>query len=187
VLPESHYYRRRNYLIKSIVQFAINCDFTDLIITHEDHKRLNGLILVHLPDGPTAHFKLSSVRLHEQIKGSGNKTSHKPELILNNFNTRLGHTIGRMLASLFPQQPQFQGRQVATFHNQRDFTFFRHHRYIIDEGKDKKKPQVRLQELGPRFCLKLRSLQLGTFDTNFGEYIWTHKKEMDTSRRRFFF
>lgn len=43
---------------------------------------------------------------------------------------------------------------------------FRHHRYIFEEKKSGKaaegKPQViaRLQELGPRFTLKLRSLQV---------------------------
>jgi ribosome production factor 1 len=43
-----------------------------------------------------------------------------------------------------------------------------------------------VQELGPRFTLKLKWLQEGTFDTQFGEYEWIHKrKEMDTSRRRF--
>jgi len=46
--------------------------------------------------------------------------------------------------------------------------------------------RARLQELGPRFTLKLRWLQEGTFDTQFGEYEWLHKrKEMDTTRRRF--
>ena len=32
-----------------------------------------------------------------------------------------------------------------------------------------------LQELGPRFTLKLRSLQKGTFDSKFGEYEFIHK------------
>lgn len=42
------------------------------------------------------------------------------------------------------------------------------------------------QELGPRFTLKLVSLQKGTFDTKTGEFEWLHKRgEMDTSRRRF--
>jgi len=140
------------------------------------------MLLVHLPEGPTAYFKLSSVILPQEIKGHGTPTSHLPEVILNNFNTRLGHTIGRMLGALFPQQPQFKGRRVVTFHNQRDFIFFRHHRYIFeDEGQT-----VRMQELGPRFCIKLQRIQHGTFDTQFGEYEWVHKKEMDTSRRRFF-
>ena len=31
-----------------------------------------------------------------------------------------------------------------------------------------------MQELGPRFTLKLRSLQKGTFDSKYGDYIWTH-------------
>lgn len=42
------------------------------------------------------------------------------------------------------------------------------------------------QELGPRFTLKMRWLQEGTFDTKFGEYEWIHKrKEMDSTRRTF--
>ncbi|TSM94614.1 Ribosome production factor 1 [Bagarius yarrelli] len=97
-------------------------------------------------------------------------TEHYPEVILNNFTTRLGHSIGRMFAALFPQDPQFVGRQVATFHNQRDFVFFRFHRYIFKNEK-----KVGIQELGPRFTLKLRSLQKGTFDSKFGEYEWVHK------------
>lgn len=100
------------------------CFFLDLT---ED-----GLWLIHLPEGPTAYFKLSNFRQGRHIKGHGRPTSHKPEVILNHFTTRLGHTVGRMLAALFPQDPQFVGRRVVTFHNQRDFIFFRHHRLALD-------------------------------------------------------
>ncbi len=70
----------------------------------------------------------------------------------------------------------------------------RHHRYIFEEkekrdpGQKEKRKRViaRLQELGPRFTLKLLSLQKGTFDSKHGEYEWVHKTNMDTSRRRFF-
>lgn len=70
----------------------------------------------------------------------------------------------------------------------------RHHRYIFEEKQSKAKEGskqqqqaviARMQELGPRFTLKLLSLQKGTFDSKFGEFEWVHKKEMDTSRRRF--
>lgn len=54
-------------------------------------------------------------------------------MILNNFDTMTGHRIGRMIAALFPQSPNFRGRKVLTFHNQRDFIFFRHHRYEFAE------------------------------------------------------
>jgi hypothetical protein len=90
--------------------------------------------------------------------------------MLNNFNTRLGLQIGRSFAALFPHDPQYEGRHVITFHNQRDFVFFRHHRYIFRDAK-----KVGLLELGPKFTLKLRSLQKGTFNSKFGEYEWIHK------------
>lgn len=37
----------------------------------------------------------------------------------------------RLIQSLFPQSPNFRGRRVVTFHNQRDFIFFRHHRWVV--------------------------------------------------------
>jgi len=52
--------------------------------------------------------------------------------------------------------------------------------------KKQKVVQARLQELGPKFTLKLLTLQKGTFDSKAGEFEWVHnRKEMDTSRRRF--
>lgn len=43
-------------------------------------------------------------------------------------------------------------------------------RYIFKNEK-----KVGIQELGPRFTLKLRSLQKGTFDSKYGEYEWVMK------------
>ncbi|CAH2310424.1 ribosome production factor 1 [Pelobates cultripes] len=131
VIPNSHVYYRRGLALKKIIPQCIARGFTDLIVINEDRKVANGLILSHLPEGPTAHFKMSSVRLRKEMKRKGkDPTEHQPEVILNNFSTRLGHSIGRMFASLYPHDPQFTGRQVATFHNQRDYIFFRYHRYL---------------------------------------------------------
>ncbi|KAK6179255.1 hypothetical protein SNE40_011658 [Patella caerulea] len=181
IIPNAMTMKRRGFDLKKIIPQAIEKEFTDLIIINEDRKIPNGMVICHLPNGPTAHFKLSSVQLSKEIKGVGEWTSHKPEVILNNFNTRLGHSVGRMFASLFPYDPNFQGRRVMTFHNQRDFIFFRQHRYIFRNSK-----RVGLHELGPRFTLKLRSLQKGTFNSKYGEYEWVHKRhEMEASRRKF--
>lgn len=73
--------------------------------------------------------------------------------------------------------PEFQGRQVVTLHNQRDFLFFRRHRYafLVPPGHAElivvclsrsryafRSPEkVALQEIGPRFTLKLRYLKKG--------------------------
>ncbi|XP_049577880.1 ribosome production factor 1 [Syngnathus scovelli] len=182
VIPNAYVYYRRGLALKKVIPQCVARDFTFLVVVNEDRQVPNGLVLCHLPEGPTAHFKVSSVRLRKEMKRRGKEpTEHHPEVILNNFTTRLGHTIGRMFAALFPQKPNFVGRQVATFHNQRDFIFFRFHRYIF---KNEKKAGI--QELGPRFTLKLRSLQKGTFDSKFGEYEWVLKRhEMDASRRKF--
>ncbi|CAI9117353.1 OLC1v1018730C1 [Oldenlandia corymbosa var. corymbosa] len=205
VIPNSVYYKRGTYDLKKIVEYAKNKDFSFVIVVHTNRREPDALLMIGLPNGPTAHFKVSNLVLRKDIKNHGNPTSHNPELIMNNFTTRLGHRIGRLFQSLFPQDPNFRGRRVVTFHNQRDFIFFRHHRYIFetkeskqvsskgknaktdkDEGSSEPKVIARLQECGPRFTLKLRSLQHGTFDSKGGEFEWVHKPEMDTSRRRFF-
>eukprot|EP00591_Stephanopyxis_turris_P017636 CAMPEP_0195537810 /NCGR_PEP_ID=MMETSP0794_2-20130614/48681_1 /TAXON_ID=515487 /ORGANISM="Stephanopyxis turris, Strain CCMP 815" /LENGTH=333 /DNA_ID=CAMNT_0040671643 /DNA_START=116 /DNA_END=1117 /DNA_ORIENTATION=+ len=192
LIPNMYFYPRRSYGVKDICKYASNRNFTHVVILSEKSKVCNGMIVSHLPAGPTAFFKVSNVVPSKDIAHHGNITNHIPELVLNGFGTRLGHRVGRFLGSLFPHNAQFQGRQVATFHNQRDYIFVRHHRYVFEEGKDtnketgKKKTKARLQELGPRFTMKMRWLQEGTFDTQFGEYEWIHKrKEMDTTRRKF--
>jgi len=139
--------------------------------------------------GPTAFFRVANLVLPKKIPNKGKATSHIPEIILNNFTTRLGHRAGRFFGSLFPHEPEFKGRQAVTFHNQRDYVFVRHHRYMFEASgrkMDKGKTRAKLQELGPRFSLKMRWMLAGGFDTRFGEYEWFHKrKEFDTTRRKF--
>lgn len=185
IIPNSEPKWRKNASVKKIVQQSKLKGFTDILVVNEDNRSPNGLIVSHLPDGPTAHFKLSNVKVTTDLKKDHRAISaHRPEVILNNFTTRLGHGVARMLASLFHYEPQFVGKRVVTFHNQRDYIFFRHHKYDF-----KSTEKCRLKDLGPRFTLKLRSLQKGTFDSKFGDYEWiisNHRHEMETSRRKFF-
>lgn len=251
VIPNAYFYARRSYHVKEIVKYGTARGFTDVLVFNENKKfskgaRVNGMLHIHLPEGPTCLYKLSSLVLSKQIKGHGKATSHYPELILNNFNTRLGHRVSRMFASVFPQRPDFKGRRVVTFHNQRDYIFFRHHRYVFEEKKGRRLPhaghlateavpdhvkdsiknsgkggkkrksrdddsdsesdsesgsdsgseeekqvkppaidtmiQARLQELGPRFTLRLMSVQKGTFDSRHGEYEYIRSTDTDGTR-----
>jgi ribosome production factor 1 len=185
LIPGLTYYKRRDFPLKKIIKYLKNKEYTDLIVVGENLKKIDGLMIIHLPDGPTATFKLSSLKYPEQIPDRGIMSSHHPELILNNFTTRMGHGIGRMFASLFPQVPEFTGRRIITFHNQRDFIFVRQHRYIFEPDKENKlKP--RIQELGPRMTLKLIRLQHGTFDTTEGEFEWFMTNKMYESSKKFF-
>lgn len=188
LIPGLTYYKRREFPLKKIIKYLKNREFTDLIVIGENRKIVDSLMIVHLPDGPTATFKLSSLQYPEQIKDRGIITSHHPELILNNFSTRMGHGVGRMFASLFPQVPEFTGRRIITFHNQRDFIFVRQHRYIFepDENDEEKKMKPRIQELGPRMTLKLWRLQHGTFDTMEGEFEWFGHNRLYKSSKKMF-
>jgi ribosome production factor 1 len=178
LLPNSEYRKRGKCPVKEMCDAAVKRGFTNLLIFTEDNTKksvvmkeapVTGLWVVKLPYGPTARFKLTTLVMPKKIRGHGTPTGHRPELILNNFNTRLGHRMGRMLACLFPYDPQFKGRQVVTLHNQRDFVFFRHHRYVFEQAAPGREVKSTLQELGPRFTLKLKSLQLGIFDTQHGD------------------
>ncbi|TVU12748.1 hypothetical protein EJB05_46404, partial [Eragrostis curvula] len=171
VIPNSHYVKRGTYELKKIVEYAKNRDFTSLIVVHTNRREPDALMIIGLPDGPTAHFKLSKLVLRKDIKNHGNPTSHKPELVLNNFTTRLGHRVGRYIFDTKESKVASKDKKAKN-----------------SESKSQTEKQVicRLQECGPRFTLKLLTLQHGTFDTKSGEYEWVHKPDMDTSRRRFF-
>ncbi|KIM53935.1 hypothetical protein SCLCIDRAFT_137791 [Scleroderma citrinum Foug A] len=167
VFPGAEYVRRKKgkgFEVGRIAGWAAGRGYKHLVIVNEDMKKPNAITLVHLPSGPTAYFRLSSVELTKQIYGHARATPHNPELVLNNFATNLGHAVGRMFQTFFPPLPEFQGRQVVTLHNQRDFLFFRRHRYAFRSPE-----KVALQEIGPRFTLKLRWLKRGLPEVrNFG-------------------
>lgn len=177
IIPHSEFFHRKDqFEIPVMAEMCSNRGYTDLIVINEDKKKVNGLSFVHLPNGPSFYFSVSSLVLPHNIQNHGRSTEHVPELILNNFSTRLGKTAGRLFHALFPQQPEFQGRQVVTLHNQRDFIFFRRHRYLF-----KNEERVGLQELGPQFTLRLRRLQHGVRD----EVEFEHKPGMDKDKHKF--
>lgn len=156
-IPNCEYYPRENFRIKEIIEWSKERGFTDIMVFQEKWGKPHTLILSHLPEGPTATFRVSGVKLNKDIPNHGTNNGMQkvaPELILNNFDTMLGSRLGRMLASLFPQDPELEKRRVITWHNQRDFIFFRHHRYQFEQDGSR----AHLSEVGPRFTLKLHKL-----------------------------
>ncbi len=97
-----------------------------MLVYNECHLKRSTLYLVAvLCTGLMGHrYQPTSLPLQKDWRQI---SAFRPEVILTNFTTRLGHTVGRMLASLFHYDPQFQGKRAVTFHNQRDYIFFRHH------------------------------------------------------------
>jgi ribosome production factor 1 len=197
VRRSSHRYGHK-FSVREIASFASNREYTALIVLEEDLKRPSGLTVVHLPKGPTFHFSVSNWVEGKKLPGHGNPTSHTPELILNNFRTPLGLLTAHLFRSLFPAQPEFRGRQVVTLHNQRDYIFVRRHRYIFRDKRETEKSVVGpngqvvkgvediragLQELGPRFTLKLRRIDKGIQRASGQEWVW--KARMEKVRTKF--
>lgn len=165
-IPRSSHKYGHKYSVREISKFAANRGYTTIVVCREDLKKIHGLDIVHLPSGPTFHFSISNWMDVKRLPGHGNPTNHYPELLLNNFNTPLGFLTATLFKTLFPPSPELQGRQVVTFHNQRDYIFVRRHRYIFREKKATEKSVVGadgrelkgvqeirapIQELGPRF------------------------------------
>lgn len=46
------------------------------------------------------------------------------------------------MSVLWPPRPELAGRQVVTLHNQRDYIFFRRHRYVFREARPTEKNVV---------------------------------------------
>jgi len=193
VLNNSTFFKRQDHDIYDVIEYAKNKNFSDILVFHEKASEINGLLLVHLPNGPAAFFRVSSVILRKKILSRGRMTKSYPELIFENFNTKLGKTLEFMFASLFHREPHHRARKIVTFCNQQDFIFVRHHRYQIyqkidhfreNEGNSSKGFDTQLNEIGPRFTLKLEELHntILTHDEENLRYKRDLAKEADRRR-----
>ncbi|KAI0014593.1 Brix-domain-containing protein [Xylariomycetidae sp. FL0641] len=165
-IPRSAHKYGHKYSVREICKYATNRGYSSVIVVREDQKVPVGLDIVHLPEGPTFHFTISNWVEGKKLPGHGNPTNHYPELLLNNFKTPLGVLTARLFKTLWPKTPEFEGRQVVTLHHQRNYIFVRRHRYSVvgADGKEMKGVEsirTGLQELGPRFTLKLRRIDKG--------------------------
>lgn len=196
-IPRSAHRHSHKFSVREISSFASNRDYTAVLVLKEDQKKPTGLAFVHLPHGPTFHFSISNWVEGKKLPGHGRPTEHTPELILNNFRTPLGLLTAHLFRTMFPAQPELQGRQVVTLHNQRDYIFVRRHRYVFREKRATEKNVIGpdgkavkgvegiragLQELGPRFTMKLRRIDKGIQRASGQEWEWKGKMEKERTK-----
>ncbi len=67
-IPNSDVRLRSCSNIKKIIPMAVGRGYTDILVVNEDRKIPNGLLLVHLPEGPSAFFKLTSFKRGYDIR-----------------------------------------------------------------------------------------------------------------------
>ena len=181
-IPNSYFYYRKKFDLGTIMSEAIKKEFTDIIIVTERLRKPYKLLLIHLPNGPTMEFKLFNVVYPDEIPGHGVSVGYNPELMFRNFKTTVGYRVQRALNALFPRDEELKGRELITFQNQRDYIFFRYYRYIFTDDFQ----SANLQELGPRFAMRLLYIQKGLFDPEKGDYEWLYKDKMGVRRRKFY-
>ena len=201
IFPNSQRLNRGTYEYKQLMDACRANNVTDFIVVHEhrgvpDGKQnktypmptsllkfvVSGLIVSHLPHGPTAYFSMSDIVMRHDIPDIGTMSEAYPHLIFHNFKSRLGERCQSILKYLFPV-PKEDSKRVITFANHEDFISFRHHNYKkVDGGKN-----LELKEVGPRFQLRPYQIKLGTLENeNASDTEWALRPFMNTARKRTF-
>ncbi|KAF8670014.1 hypothetical protein HU200_051202 [Digitaria exilis] len=169
-------------VISEIVEACRSHDITDLILVHEHRGKPDGLIVSHLPHGPTAYFGLLNVVTRHDIKDRktmGKMSEAYPHLILDNFSTKIGERTATILKHLFPV-PKPDSKRIITFANRDDYISFRHHVYEKPGGPK----SIDLKEVGPRFELRLYQIKLGTVELSEAKSEFVLRPYINTAKKQ---
>ncbi|XP_069503671.1 U3 small nucleolar ribonucleoprotein protein IMP4 isoform X1 [Ambystoma mexicanum] len=181
IFPNAQRMNRGKHEMGSLVQACKANSVTDLIIVHEHRGTPDGLIVCHLPFGPTAYFTLCNVVMRHDIPDLGTMSEAYPHLIFHNFTSRLGQRVSSIMKYLFPV-PKDESKRVITFANQDDYISFRHHVYKKTDHRN-----VELSEVGPRFEMKLYMIKLGTLENErTADVEWRWHPYTNTAKKRKF-
>jgi U3 small nucleolar ribonucleoprotein protein IMP4 len=124
VIPGTSRMNRGNHVIRELSGASRRHGFTDLIMVHETRGRPDGMIISHLPYGPTAYFSLFNVVMRHDVMGLDTMSIAWPHLIFHNFNSNLGKRVVMILKYLFPPAKE-DTKRVLSFVNQDDWISFR--------------------------------------------------------------
>lgn len=184
VIPNSQRINRGNTVVKELISSCRSAGVSDVLIVHEHRGEPDGLVVCHLPYGPTAYFTLSNCVLRHDIKDQQVTPMSEvyPHLVFDNFDTKLGKRTKDILRYLFPT-PKPENKRVITFSNQNDFVSFRHHTFTKDKTQKGAK-SVELKEMGPRFEMRLFHIKLGTLEMKDADTEWVLRPYMNTASKR---
>ena len=179
LIPNATRSNRGNSRVDELMEGCKQAEFTDVVIVQETRGEPDGLVICHLPLGPTAFFSLSNtVMRHDLDPPAAPMSEAYPHIILNNFQTELGQRVGNILKCLFPV-PRPDSKRVVTFSNDNDFISFRHHMY-----SQATHDSVTLHEVGPRFEMRLYQIRLGTLDQKEADNEYVLRPYQNTAHKR---
>ena len=188
LIPSSARVNRGSTTTGELLEAARSADFTDVLLLTETRGEPDGLVVSHLPHGPTCYFSLTGAVLRHDLDKRGTQSEAVPHLIFHNFSTPLGERVKCILQHLFPL-PKPDSKRVLTFGNDSDFISFRHHTYSTPPGAGAggnalRPTDVALSEVGPRFELRPYRITLGTLDMPDAETEWVARPFMNTAKKR---
>lgn len=125
LFPHSIRFNRGAYKLKDIVDAAERREFTDIVLLHEHRGEPDGMIVSHMPFGPTLYLGITGTVLRHDLNAKPDPMSEAyPHLIFENMDSQLGERLKKILSSLFPV-PKFDSKRVQTFANTNDVISFR--------------------------------------------------------------
>ena len=90
MFPNAQRVNRGSYTTKDIVEACRKNEVTDLVLVHEHRGEPDGLVISHMPHGPTAFFGLMNVVTRHDIKVKEKVSEAYPHLIFDNLTSKLG-------------------------------------------------------------------------------------------------
>mmetsp|Transcript_18012 Transcript_18012/g.31521 ORF Transcript_18012/g.31521 Transcript_18012/m.31521 type:complete len:292 (+) Transcript_18012:14-889(+) len=178
IFPNTHRFNRGGHPIRQVVDACRANECTDLIIVHETRGEPDGIVISHMPYGPTAYFGLLNVVTRHDIKEKTPAPQQNPHLIFEKFDSKLGERVKTILKYLFPVAKQDSTR-VITFANENDYISFRHHSF-------KEQPPLAplLKEIGPRFEMRLYQVKLGTIEQTHADNEFSLRPFIRSAKKR---
>ena len=115
MFPNATRINRGAYKLKDIVDMCNRRGFSDLVILHEHRGEPDGMVISHLPHGPTLHLGLGNTVLRHDVESKASNISQaNPHLIFHNFGGKIGDRLKRILQHLFPI-PKEESKRVMAF------------------------------------------------------------------------
>jgi U3 small nucleolar ribonucleoprotein protein IMP4 len=98
--PGSIRFNRGDYTLKDLMDMGERKEVTDLVLLHEHRGEPDGMIVTHLPLGPTVYFGISGAVLRHDLENRASTMSEAfPHLIFDNFTTALGERLQKIISS----------------------------------------------------------------------------------------
>lgn len=126
IFPTAERINRGSRSIYELVNDVRNAGFTDLILLHETRGNPDGMIISHLPHGPTLFMNISEITLRADVNPDATVLEKPPQLVFENLNSKIGKRIQRIISHLFPS-PRSESDRIVSFVNRLDCLIFRNY------------------------------------------------------------